>query len=149
MKTLFLLALASLSLFMTSVAQDFSVAAAMAADKVRGSAMRAADTNTLQRILADDLRYTHSNGFLETKTTHIKSYIDGLRYTKFETTNVVGHLITPDVVVLNGIIDQTKGTGGKMTDYHLLFQAVYRKKGSDWQLASLQTAAPPAPAKKP
>jgi hypothetical protein len=69
-----------------------------------------------------------------------------LRYTKFQTTNVVGHAITPDVVVLNGIIDQTKGANGKMTDYHLLFQAVWRKKSNNWQLASLQTAAPPAPA---
>src|SRR5205085_4522974 len=99
-----------------------------------------------KRILADDFKYTHSNGFLESKASHIKSYVDGLRYTRFQTTNVVGHLITSDVVVLNGIIDQTKGVGGKMTDNHLLFQSVWRKKGNDWQIASLQTAAPP-PAK--
>jgi hypothetical protein len=50
--------------------------------------------------------------------------------------------------VLNGIIDQKKGVGGKMTDYHLLFHSVWRKKGDQWQIASLQTAAPPPPAKK-
>jgi hypothetical protein len=129
--------------------QDAAINAVLMADKLRAAAMLSANTNALKEILADDFKYTHSTGFLETKQKHIQSYVDGLRYTKFQTTNVVGHAITPDVVVLNGIIDQTKGTNGKMTDYHLLFQAVWRKKGANWQLASLQTAAPPAPAKKP
>jgi hypothetical protein len=120
-----------------------AITAAKEADLKRGAAMRNADTNALANILAADFKYTHSNGFLETKATHIKSYIDGLRYTRFQTTNVVGHVITPEVVVLNGIIDQTKGVGGKMTDYHLLFHAVWRKNGASWQIASLQTAAPP------
>jgi hypothetical protein len=127
---------------------EAAVNAVLMADKLRAAAMLSANTNALQQILADDLKYTHSNGFLETKQKHIQSYVDGLRYTKFQTTNVVGHLITPDVVVLNGVIDQTKGTNGKMTDYHLLFQSVWRKKAGTWQMASLQTAAPPAPAAK-
>ena len=131
-----------------AVAADDAVAAVKAADLARGAALRAADTNALTRILADDFKYTHSNGYQETKAIHIKSFIDGLRYTRFETTNVVAHVVTPDVVVLNGIIDQSKGVGGKMTDYHLLFHAVWRKHGNAWQLASLQTAAPPTAAKR-
>jgi hypothetical protein len=118
------------------------------ADLARGAALRAADTNTLAKILANDFKYTHSNGYTETKATHIKSFNDGLRYTRFQTTNVVAHVITPDVVVLNGIIDQSKGVSGKVTDYHLLFHAVWRKHSGAWQLASLQTAAPPPPAPK-
>ena len=143
MKSFFLLVILSFSLLAATAADDSALAGAIAGDKARAAAMLSADTNALKKILADDFKYTHSNGFLESKATHIKSYVDGLRYTKFQTTNVVGHLITPDVVVLNGIIDQTKGTGGKMTDYHLLFQSVWRKNGNDWQIASLQTAAPP------
>jgi hypothetical protein len=146
MKSLFsVLILAGFSFLTALGADDSAIAAAIAGDKARGAAMLSADTNALKKILADDFKYTHSSGFLESKATHIKSYVDGLRYTRFETTNVVGHLITPDVVVLNGIIDQTKGVGGKMTDYHLLFQSVWRKNGNNWQIASLQTAAPPAP----
>ena len=128
-------------------AEDAAITAVMAADKARGAAMLATDTNALKALLADDLKYTHSTGKLETKETHIQSYVDGLRYSRFETSNVVGHVITPDVVVLNGIIDQRKGTAGKGTDFHLLFHAVWRKKNGAWQLASLQTAAPPAVAK--
>jgi ketosteroid isomerase-like protein len=131
-----------------SFAADDPAAAAKAADLARGAALRAADTNALAKILADDFKYTHSTGYLESKATHIKSFIDGMRYSRFDTTNVVAHVITPDVVVLNGIIDQSKGVGGKMTDYHLLFHSVWRKNGNAWQIASLQTAAPPAAAAK-
>jgi ketosteroid isomerase-like protein len=137
-----LLALANLNLHAADPAE-----AVKAADLARGAALRSADTNALNTILADDFKYTHSNGYLETKAIHIKSFIEGLRYSRFQTTNVVAHVITPDVVVLNGMLDQSKGKDGKMTDYKLLFHSVWRKKGSDWQIASLQTAAPPAPAK--
>jgi hypothetical protein len=143
-----LIAIALALLGRATFAADDAASAAKAADLARGAALRAADTNALSKILADDFKYTHSNGYLETKAIHIKSFMDGLRYARFDTTNVVAHVITPDVVVLNGIIDQSKGTGGKMTDYHLLFHAVWRKSGNAWQLASLQTAAPPAPAAK-
>jgi hypothetical protein len=138
----------SLFAFSCALAADSNlIDSVKAADLARGAAMRAADTNALAKLLADDFKYTHSSGYLETKATHIKSYVDGLRYTRFQTTNVVGHVITADVVVLNGIIDQTKGVSGKMTDYHLLFQSVWRKEGGAWRIASLQTAAPPAAAK--
>lgn len=123
---------------------DDPASAVKAADLARGAALRAADTNALSKILADDFKYTHSNGYLETKAIHIKSFVDGLRYSRFETTNVVAHVITPDVVVLNGIIDQSKGVAGKNTDYHLLFHSVWRHQVNAWQLTSLQTAAPPA-----
>jgi hypothetical protein len=141
-------ALAIAILCRTTFAADDPAAAAKAADLARGVALRAADTNALSKILADDFKYTHSNGYLESKAIHIKSFVDGMRYSRFETTNVVAHVITPDVVVLNGVIDQSKGVGGKMTDYHLLFHSVWRKNGTAWQIASLQTAAPPAAAAK-
>ena len=137
-----LFAIANLNLHAADPAE-----AVKAADLARGAALRSADTNALNKILADDFKYTHSNGFLETKTTHIKSFIDGLKYSRFQTSDVVAHVITPEVVVLNGKIDQSKGTGGKMTDFKLLFHSVWRKKGNDWQIVSLQTALPPAAAK--
>jgi hypothetical protein len=143
-----LAALATAIVCRASLAADDAGAAAKAADLARGAALRAADTNALSRILADDFKYTHSTGYHETKAIHIKSFVDGLRYAQFETTNVVAHVITPDVVVLNGVLDQSKGVGGKMTDYHLLFHSVWRKNGEAWQIASLQTAAPPAAAAK-
>jgi hypothetical protein len=134
--------------FAAGASDDKQIAAVISAEKARGAALRAADTKALGAILADDFKYTHSNGYLETKQIHIDSFVKGLRYASFETTNVVGHAITPDVVVLNGIIDQRKGVAEKWTDYHLLFHSVWRKKGDAWQIVSLQTALPPPPAKK-
>ncbi len=127
-------------------ADDEAIAAVLAADQARGAALLAADTNTLATLLADDLRYTHSDGKLETKSIHIGTIVRGLRYARFETSNVVGHVITPDVVVLTGNIDQRKGVAEKSKDYHLMFHAVWRKKSGTWQLASLQTADPVHPA---
>ena len=145
------LSILAASLFASSTfaasADDEAIAAVLAADQARGAALLAADTNTLAAVLADDLRYTHSDGKLETKSIHIGTIINGLRYSRFKTSNVVGHVITPDVVVLNGIIDQRKGVAGNWTDYYLMFHAVWRKKSGSWQLASMQTATLPPPAK--
>src|SRR5882724_3531976 len=127
-----------------AVSDDSIVAEVIAADHARGSALLAADTKALDKILAADLRYTHSTGKLETKAIHIGTLTDGLRYERFVTSNLHGHVVTPDVVGLTGKIDQRKGTPGKWTDNNLLFQAVWRHNTGTWQLVSLQTAAPPA-----
>jgi hypothetical protein len=119
------------------------IAAVIAAEKARGAAMKSADTNALKIILADDLRYTHSDAHLESKTDHIGSFVAGLRFTQFDVSKLVGHVISPDVVVLTGEIDQTKGYSEKWQSIHLLFQGVWRRSAGQWQLASLQTAAPP------
>lgn len=140
-------------LFATAVAPLFAssandpVAAVLAADKARGAALLAADVKALDRLLADDLRYTHSNGMLETKAIHIGTFTSGLRYERFETSKLHGQVIAPGVVVLTGSINQRKGTAGKWSDFNnLLFHAVWRLDAGTWRLASLQTAAPPAPA---
>lgn len=145
MKFLFRLALLCSSLAGAALAGpgDDAIAAVLAADQARGAALLAADTAALDRLLADDLRYTHSSGKVETKAVHLKSFADGLRYDRFETTGLHGHAVTPEVVVLTGTINQNKGVGGKMTALRLFFHAVWRKGPQGWQLASLQTALPP------
>jgi len=119
----------------------------LAADRARGAALLAADTTTLGSLLAADFNYTHSNSKQETKAAHIESFRQGMRYAKFKTSALRAHVITPEVVTLNGIIEQTKGPVGAMTDLRLLFLAVWRKTSDHWQLTTLQTAVPPASAK--
>ena len=121
------------------------IAAVIAAEKARGAALLAADLKALDKLMADDCRYTHSSGKVETKKDHIDTFVNGLRYERFDTTGIHGHVVTPDVVVLNGRINQRKGVGGKMADLHLFFQSVWRREASGWRLASLQTALAPAP----
>jgi hypothetical protein len=90
-----------------------------------------------------DFNYTHSNNYQETKATHIGSLENGLHYAKFETSDLRAHVITPNVVTLNGIFDQSKGTNGNMKEGQYLFLAVWCQTGDTWQLTSLQSALPP------
>lgn len=141
--------LATLTLAVSlSGGEDPSLAAVLAADQARGAALLAADLPALERILADDFRYTHSSGHLETKAIHLGTIRQGLRYTRFETSKLHAHSVTPDVVVLSGTIDQVKTRDGKIDAAHLLFQAVWRQRQNRWQLVSLQTVKPPPPAVK-
>lgn len=135
------------TLLFAASAGDAAIAGVLAADQARSAALLAADAKALDRLLAEDLRYTHSNGKVETKAIHIGAFAGGLRYARFQTSNLHSHVISPDVVVLTGNIDQRKGVAEKWKDYQLLFHAVWRKDADGWRLASLQTVAPPAPVK--
>lgn len=118
--------------------------AVIAAEKARGAALVSADLKALDRLMADDCRYTHSSGKVESKKDHIDTFVQGLRYERCDTTGIHGHSASAEVVVLNGRIDQRKGVGGKMTDLKLLFQSVWRREAGGWRLVSLQTATAPA-----
>jgi len=119
------------------------IAGAMAAEKARGIALLGADLKALDALMADDCRYTHSSGKVESKKDHIDTFVQGLRYERFITSGIHGHAVTSDVVVLNGQIEQRKGVGGQMTDLKLLFHSVWRRENGAWRMVSLQTASTP------
>ena len=144
-KFLFMLLALTLSGFAQTEAESV-IAEVFAANAARSAALVAHDLNTLDRLLAPDFNYTHSNNFQETKATHIGSLENGLRYAQYETSALRAHVITPEVVTLNGIFDQTKGMAGEMKSGQYLFLAVWRRNGNVWQLTSFQSALPP-PAK--
>jgi hypothetical protein len=122
---------------------DTAIAAVLAANEARSTALVDHDLAALDRILAPDFNYTHSNNLQETKTSHIGSLVDGLRYTKYETSDLRVNVITPDVVTVNGIFEQIKGRTGDMKEGKYLFLAVWRRAGDTWQLTSFQSALPP------
>lgn len=122
---------------------DPKIAAVLAANQARNTALVSHDLKALHQILAADFNYTHSNNFQETKESHIGSLEDGLRYTKYVTTELRANIIMPDVVTLNGFFEQTKGKDGKMRSGKYLFLAVWRQTGNVWQLTSFQSALPP------
>jgi ketosteroid isomerase-like protein len=122
------------------------VAEVIAADQARGTALLAADTQALDRLLADDLFYRHSDGKQETKAIHIGTITDGLRYERFITSELRGHVISTEVVILTGKIDQKKLKAGKASEGQLMFQSVWRHESTGWRMAGMQTAVIP---KKP
>lgn len=122
---------------------DATIAAVLAANQARNTALVSHDLKALDNILAPDFNYTHSNNFQETKASHIGSLESGLRYTKYDTSELRANVLTPDVVTLNGIFHQIKGKDGDMKEGKYLFLAVWRRTGKTWQLTSFQSALPP------
>jgi hypothetical protein len=122
---------------------DPKISAVLDANQARSTALVSHDLKALDRILAPDFNYTHSNNFQETKETHIGSLKNGLHYTKYETSELRANIITPDVVTLNGFFEQIKGKEGDMKAGKYLFLSVWRRTGNTWQLTSFQSALPP------
>lgn len=127
-----------------AAAEDDTLVAVLAAHQARNAALVAHDLPALERLLAPDFNYTHSNNRQETKASHLNSLVNGLHYRKYETTALRLNRITPDVVTINGIFDQIKERDGVTTEGRYLFLAVWRRHDETWQLTSLQSALPPA-----
>ena len=74
----------------------------IALEKQRFAAMIARDTVFLQRVLANDLLYSHTNGMVDTKASFIRSIGSGaLQYQQMELEDVVSRAYS-NTVVLNG-----------------------------------------------
>ena len=58
-------------------ADDRRLAAVRAADDQRVAATLAADGEKLREIFSDELRYAHSSGLVDTKTSYIQSIVSG------------------------------------------------------------------------
>jgi ketosteroid isomerase-like protein len=107
------------------------------------------DAATLARIYGDDLTYSHSAGFTETKA-QVLANIKGERvagtFMKFSDTTI---RIYGDVALAKGIVDFRSAASGRMLDNHLniLWVLVRRPQGPHgWQVVARQTTriAPPA-----
>jgi ketosteroid isomerase-like protein len=118
----------------------------IAAERARGRALVAGDATALAALLADDLVYLHSSGKRETKSDVLAGFTSRkVAYERFDLSLLEARLVTPEVAVLTGTIDQRKLSGGKWTDLKLLFHAVWRRDSGVWRQVSLQTVQPPAP----
>ena len=106
------------------------------------SAVVKKDYAVLDRVLADDLAYTHSDGRLDTK----KEYIESLRSGK-QTYDAADHqsmdvrLIGKDVALVRARLRMTAAAGGKpATPANFSVLRVYQLKGGRWQLVGHQSA---------
>ena len=97
----------------------------------------------LDKVFADDLIYTHSNGKQDTKTSYIASIKEGKSvYDKIEIENLtIRPYANCNTAVVNGMINITQPAAeGKTTTLHLRYAVVYVKnKGKGWQLVMWQS----------
>jgi hypothetical protein len=108
-------------------------------DRKRMIAMAEKDIATLNKIIADDLIYTHSSARLDTKQSLIGAMESGATvYTAIEPSEVVAQDLG-DAVVLTGIAAISVNSGGKPNSFRVRFVDVYANRGEDWQMVTWQS----------
>jgi ketosteroid isomerase-like protein len=108
-------------------------------DRRRMAAMAEKDVTALNRILADDLIYTHSSARLDTKASLIGAMESGATvYTSIEPSDVVAQDLG-EAVVLTGVAAISVNSGGKPNSFRVRFTDVYAKKAGQWQMVTWQS----------
>ncbi len=102
----------------------------------RFEAMTKKDTAFLQKVLADDLTYNHSNGLFENKKEHIQNIKTGkLIYQSMDSEELSIRLFKK-TAVMNGLVKVTGVLKDKTFNIRLRYTDVYVKKRGQWQLVA-------------
>jgi hypothetical protein len=108
-------------------------------DRKRMTAMAEKDTATLEKIISNDLIYTHSSARLDTKKSLIAAMESGTTvYTSVEPSDVKAQDLG-SVVVLTGVAAISVNSGGKPNSFRVRFTDVWADKGGDWQMVTWQS----------
>jgi ketosteroid isomerase-like protein len=112
-------------------------------DKQRMTAMAQKDIAALNRLLADDLVYTHSSARLDTKQSLIGNMESGSTvYTAVEPSDVKAQDLG-DTVVLTGACRISVMAQGRPNSFSVRFTDVYANKGGQWQMVAWQSTRLP------
>jgi ketosteroid isomerase-like protein len=123
--------------------------AVQAADDSRTVAMSSPKRDQLAAIFSDDLRYAHSTGAVDTKTSFIDALTSGkTKYRSFEYLEREFSFPAPDVALMTGRVRIRAATAEGEMDNALSFLAVWRKEKGQWRFLAWQSCRLP-PALKP
>lgn len=102
------------------------------------------DWSSLDKRLADDLTYCHSNGLCETKAQYLGNLKSGAtRYRKMELIDAQVRNLGA-VAVVNGQVRIDADMGGNsMTDLKLVYTDVYRRDDGRWRLIAWHSSRLP------
>ncbi|MCF8248154.1 MAG: nuclear transport factor 2 family protein [Saprospiraceae bacterium] len=108
-------------------------------ERQRFEAMTTKNLAFLENVLTDDLTYTHSNGLVEDKTTHLENIRTGkLQYRSIQPEEMKLS-IHRRTAVGTGIVNVTGVLNEKEFSIRLRYTDVYMKKKGKWRLAAWQS----------
>ena len=112
-------------------------------DRQRMEAMAKKDIAALNKLISNDLVYTHSSARLDTKKSLIGNMESGSTvYTSVVPSNVKAQDLG-DTVVLTGECKISVNSGGKANSFGVRFTDVYAKRGGKWQMVTWQSTRTP------
>ena len=115
------------------------------AEKDRFAAMVKGDRATLEKLLADDLTYTHSTALLETKEQFIKSVTSGnIDYVSIVPSASDSNVrVNGNTAILTGIAAVNVIDTGKDRKIRIRYTTVYTNRGGAWLLQAWQSTVIP------
>jgi len=112
-------------------------------DKQRMDAMAKKDIAALNKLIADDLVYTHSTARLDTKASLIGNMESGgTVYTAVVPADVKAQDLG-DTVVLTGACRISVMSQGRPNSFGVRFTDVWANKGGSWQMVAWQSTRTP------
>ncbi|MBL9144657.1 MAG: nuclear transport factor 2 family protein [Verrucomicrobiaceae bacterium] len=122
------------------------LAAVKAADESRVVAMQSADRDKLTAIFSDELRYAHSTGVVDTKTSFIDVITSGkTKYVGYDYEEQNFTFPAPGIALMSGRAHVKAETATGTMDSVLSFLAVWREEKGQWRFLAWQSCKlPPA-----
>jgi hypothetical protein len=126
-----------------SFANDAREAAVRTAELARFEANVKADSGALDKLLAEDLEYVHSNGDLDSKKSFIDSLVSGKRDYVSTVPDIESVRIFGDVAVIRGKARVTVVDNGQSRDLNIGYTDVWLWKSGRWQMTAWRSARLP------
>lgn len=127
--------------------EDF--AAVRRADEERISATIAADSEKLGALLSDHLRYSNSDGRVQTKQQFIEAAARSkIKYLSVQRHNVEATPIALGAVTLSGDAHVIVTSSGQHLEFDVHFLSVWRQESGKWRLLAYQSSSLPESAAK-
>jgi len=119
----------------------------LAVDDARTAALVAADRPALERTLAKQLHYVHSNGLTQDRATYLDAAVGGaMQYRVIKPLARQARALSDTVTLLTGSNHVEVVLNGKPLQADVLYTAVYVQEGRAWKMTAWQST--PAPASK-
>ncbi len=131
-------------LMQDAIADDASMRqSALEFQSTRFRAMVDADMESLQKFLADDLTYSHTTGWTETKS----EFLSTVESEKIDYVSVIPSDVEVrtygDIAVITGLSKMQGAVGDQSVSFTIGFLDVSRRVGDSWQLVAWQSVKIP------